>query len=63
MQKTEGSQKKEESKKVKTTIDIPEDMWRQFSIKVIEDRGGRKKNDVIQELINKYLNGEVKLEY
>jgi metal-responsive CopG/Arc/MetJ family transcriptional regulator len=42
-------------KRVKTTIDLPEDTWRKFSIKVIEEYGGRKKNDVIQELIEKYL--------
>ncbi len=40
---------------VKTTIDIPEELWKKFSIKVIEDHGGRKKNDVITELIKKYL--------
>ena len=40
---------------VKTTIDIPDDKWKKFSIKVIEEYGGRKKNDVIQELIDKYL--------
>lgn len=40
---------------VKTTIDIPDEMWKKFSIKVIEEKGGRKKNDVIQELIQKYL--------
>lgn len=42
-------------KMVKTTIDIPETMWKDFSIKVIQKHGGRKKNDVIQELIQKYL--------
>jgi metal-responsive CopG/Arc/MetJ family transcriptional regulator len=42
-------------KKVKTTIDIPEDLWRKFSTKVIEKHGGRKKNDVIQELLEKYI--------
>ncbi|MDQ3869065.1 MAG: hypothetical protein M3250_05865 [Thermoproteota archaeon] len=42
-------------KKVKTTIDMPEDLWRKFSIKVIEEYGGRKKNEVIEELISKYL--------
>ena len=42
-------------KKVKTTIEIPEDLWRKFSIKVIEKHGGRKKNDVIQELLEKYV--------
>jgi len=40
---------------VKTTIDIPEEMWKDFSIKVIQKHGGRKKNDVIQDLIQKYL--------
>ena len=40
---------------VKTTIDIPEELWKKFSIRVIEDRGGRKKNEVIEELLKKYL--------
>jgi len=43
-------------KKVKTTIDIPEKLWKDFSIKVIQKHGGRKKNDVIQELLEKYVN-------
>ncbi len=43
-------------RKVKTTIDMPEDLWKKFSIKVIEQHGNRKKNDVIEELIRKYLN-------
>ena len=42
-------------KKVKTTIDIPEQLWKDFSIKVIQKHGGRKKNDVIEELIKKYV--------
>lgn len=42
-------------KMVKTTIDLPEPMWKDFTIKVIQQKGGRKKNDVIQELIQKYL--------
>jgi len=40
---------------VKTTIDIPDEKWKKFSIRVIEKLGGRKKNEVIQELIDKYL--------
>jgi metal-responsive CopG/Arc/MetJ family transcriptional regulator len=40
---------------VKTTIDIPDEKWKKFSIRVIEKHGGRKKNDVIEELIDKYL--------
>lgn len=42
-------------KTVKTTINIDEDLWKKFSIRVIEDYGGRKKNDVIEELLRKYL--------
>jgi len=45
-------------KMVKTTIDMPERMWRDFSIRVIQKHGGRKKNEVIQELIKKYLEEE-----
>ncbi len=52
MRRTPG---KEPTKMVKTTIDVPEQMWKDFSIKVIQNFGGRKKNDVIQELIKKYL--------
>ncbi len=40
---------------VKTTIDIEEALWKKFSIKVIEEHGGRKKNDVIEELLKKYV--------
>jgi metal-responsive CopG/Arc/MetJ family transcriptional regulator len=40
---------------VKTTIDVPEQMWKDFSIRVIQKYGGRKKNDVIRELIKEYL--------
>ncbi|MGI0013242.1 MAG: hypothetical protein ACREBU_07355 [Nitrososphaera sp.] len=43
------------TRKVKTTIDMPENLWKEFSIKVIQKHGGRKKNDVIQELIQKYI--------
>lgn len=44
-----------QQKSVKTTINIDEDLWKKFSIKVIEEKGGRKKNDVIEELIKKYV--------
>lgn len=44
-----------EEKTVKTTINIDEELWKRFSIKVIEKHGGRKKNDVIEELIQKYV--------
>jgi len=41
---------------VKTTITIPDDIWKKFSIKVIKEFGiGRNKNQIILELIMKYL--------
>jgi hypothetical protein len=40
---------------VKTTIDIDDERWKRFSIKVIEDYGGRKKNDVIEGLLEVFL--------
>ena len=40
---------------VKTTIDIDDERWKRFSIKVIEDYGGRKKNDVIEALVEEFL--------
>jgi len=40
---------------VKTTIDIDDERWKKFSIKVIEDYGGRKKNDVIEALIEAFV--------
>ena len=40
---------------VKTTIDIDDERWKRFSIKVIEDFGGRKKNDVIEALVEEFL--------
>jgi metal-responsive CopG/Arc/MetJ family transcriptional regulator len=44
---------------VKTTIDLPEDMWKGFTIKVVQEKGGRKKNEIIQYLIQKYLDGDI----
>jgi metal-responsive CopG/Arc/MetJ family transcriptional regulator len=40
---------------IKTTINVEENLWRKFSIKVIEERGYRKKNNVIEELIEEYV--------
>lgn len=44
--------------KTKTSINIDEELWKRFSIRVIEKHGGRKKNDVTEELLEKYLKGE-----
>lgn len=40
---------------VKTTITIDEDLWKRFSIVVIGEKGLRKKNDVIVELVRDYV--------
>jgi len=40
---------------VKTTIDLDDELWKKFSIKVIEDYGGRKKNDVIEALAEAFV--------
>lgn len=40
---------------VKTTISIDEGLWRKFSILVIEEKGYRKKNEVIEYLIREYV--------
>ena len=52
-------QSQQPPKKVKTTIDIPENLWKDFSIKVIEQYGGRKKNDIIQDLIQQWVNQQI----
>jgi len=40
---------------VKTTIDLDDELWKKFSIKVIEEYGGRKKNDIIEGLVEVFL--------
>ena len=40
--------------KIKTTINIDENLWRKFSHLVIEERGFRKKNEIIEDLIKQY---------
>lgn len=40
---------------VKTTVNIDDELWKKFSIAVIEDYGGRKKTDVVTDLIEEYL--------
>lgn len=41
--------------KVKTTINIDEELWKKFSIMVIQEKGYRKKNEVIEDLIREYI--------
>jgi len=40
--------------KVKTTINIDEELWEEFSLLVIKEKGYRKKNEVIEQLIKEY---------
>jgi metal-responsive CopG/Arc/MetJ family transcriptional regulator len=47
--------KQDMEKVIKTTISIDKKLWEDFSIKVIKEKGGRKKNDVIAELLRQYL--------
>lgn len=42
-------------RKIKTTVDFDEDVWKELSHYVIDHRGGRKKNEVIQEMVIEYL--------
>ncbi|MCW4013225.1 MAG: hypothetical protein NWF07_09585 [Candidatus Bathyarchaeota archaeon] len=42
-------------KKVKTSININEQVWTDFSVVVIKKHGGRKKNDVIEQLLIDYI--------
>lgn len=41
--------------KIKTTINIDEDLWKKFSILVIEEYGHRKKNEIVEQLIGEYV--------
>jgi len=43
-------------KKVKTTINIDEELWRKFSVLVIKEKGTRKKNEIIEQFIRDYVN-------
>ena len=45
----------QERKAVKTTINIDEGLWKKFSILVIQKHGGRKKNEIIEQLIEEYV--------
>ena len=40
---------------VKTTIEVDDDLWRRFSLLVLRERGERKKNEVIVEILRNYV--------
>ena len=44
--------------KIKTTISIERELWKKFSILVIEEKGYRKKNEIIEQLIRDYIKGK-----
>jgi len=46
--------------RIKTTINIDPELWKRFSILVIKQRGCQKKNEVIEELIRKFVESEEK---
>lgn len=45
---------------VKTTINLDDELWKKFSIKVIQDYGGRKKTDVFEALAEAFVNSPKK---
>jgi hypothetical protein len=46
---------------MKTTIVIPDKKWRKFMVKVIQEHGARKMNQVIESLIDQFLAEEIKV--
>ena len=41
--------------KTKTSINIDEQVWKDFSVIVLQKEGGRKLSDVIESLIKQYI--------
>ena len=41
--------------KIKTSINIDENVWKDFSVIVLQKEGGRKLSDVIENLIKQYI--------
>jgi predicted CopG family antitoxin len=46
---------------VKTTIELDEELWKKFSIKVIQKYGGRKKTDIFEALAEAFVNTPEKM--
>lgn len=40
---------------VKTTIEVDDNLWRRFSLLVLREKGDRKKNEVVADLIKEYV--------
>jgi hypothetical protein len=45
---------------VKTTVNLEDELWKKFSIKVIEKYGGRKKTDIFEALAEAFVNTPTK---
>ena len=43
------------NKTVKTTIAVDDDLWTRFGIIVLKKHGGRKKKDIVVQLIREYV--------
>lgn len=41
--------------KIKTSINIDENVWKDFSVVVLQKEGNRKLSDVIETLIKQYI--------
>jgi hypothetical protein len=40
---------------VKTTVNLEDELWKKFSIKVIQEYGGRKKTDIFEALASAFV--------
>jgi hypothetical protein len=45
---------------VKTTVTLEDELWKKFSIKVIDKYGGRKKTDIFEALADAFVNSPQK---
>lgn len=47
---------------LKTTIDVPDELYTDFSVKVRQEKGPRENNNVIVKLMKLYTKGAVKVD-
>ena len=45
-----------ENNKIKTTITIDKKLWTDFGVIVLKKHGGRKKNDILEQLLRPIKN-------
>lgn len=41
--------------RIKTSITLDEELWKDFCVKVVKEKGNRKISTVLEELIRNYL--------